>query len=117
EVSERLSDFLGEAGREVVSGAFLGLTGSIFRVRRETVMNLALAADHPDAEAVFLSCTNLRTLDVLAEASERLGKPVISANQVTMWAALRAAGLAGNWDVPPAFPDFGRDHSGLDLSR
>lgn len=117
EVSEKLSDFLGEAGREVVSNAFLGLTGSIFRVRRETVMSLALAADHPDAEAVFLSCTNLRTLDVLSEASERLGKPVLSANQVTMWAALRAAGLADEWTVPPAYPEWRSGHYGLDLSR
>lgn len=107
EVSKRLSDFLHEAGREVVASAYLGLTSNIFRVKRETVMNLALAADHPEAEAVFLSCTNLRTLNVLAEAAQRLGKPVLSANQVTMWAALRAADLAGDWDVPPPFPDWG----------
>lgn len=104
EVSDRLSDFLRETGREVVANAFLGLTDNIFRVRRETVMELALAADRPEAEAVFLSCTNLRTLDVLEEATHRLGKPVLSANQVTMWAALRAAGLAEDWETPPPFP-------------
>lgn len=104
EVSQRLSDFLEEAGREIVSGAFLGLTGDIFRVRRETVMSLAMAADSPESDAIFLSCTNLRTLDVLEEATQRLGKPVLSANQVTMWAALRAAGLADGWAVPPAYP-------------
>lgn len=108
EVSEKLSDFLREAGREVVASAYLGLTGNIFRVRRETVLALALAADRPEAEAVFLSCTNLRTLDVLEEATQRLGKPVLSANQVTMWAALRAAGLAPEWEVPPAAPHRSR---------
>ena len=32
-------------------------------------------------DAVFLSCTNLRTLDILAPLSEELGLPVLSSNQ------------------------------------
>jgi maleate isomerase len=103
-VTERLSRFLGEAGYETTSSAFLGLTGNIFRVSRQSVRALALAADSPDADAVFLSCTNLRTFDVLEEVEKELGKPVLSANQVTMWAALRAAGLAEAYHRPPSSP-------------
>jgi maleate isomerase len=43
-------------------------------------------------DAVFASCTNLRTLGLLAEAEQRLGKPVISSNQALAWHLLRLAG-------------------------
>jgi maleate isomerase len=89
----KLADFLAEAGYEVRTTAYLGLTSDIFRVSNETVRRLATTADDAAADVVFLSCTNLWTFDVLAELEQRLHKPVLSANQVTMWAALRAAGV------------------------
>jgi maleate isomerase len=89
-VSARLGRFLQEAGYDTVSCAFLGLRGDIPRVSAASVHELAVAADAPSARAVFLSCTNLRTFEVLEDLEERLGKPVLSANQVTMWGLLRA---------------------------
>jgi maleate isomerase len=106
EVTAKLSEFLAEAGYETTSNAYLGLTGDIFRVSHKTVRDLAVAADRPGADAVFLSCTNLRTFGVLPEIERELEKPVLSANQVTMWAALRAAGLASDWHRPPAAPHW-----------
>nr|MBA3251536.1 Asp/Glu racemase [Geodermatophilaceae bacterium] len=49
-------------------------------------------ADAPEAEAVFVSCTNLPTYDVIAPLEAELGKPVLTANQVTLWSALRLVG-------------------------
>ena len=49
-------------------------------------------ADHPAADAIVVSCTNLHTYDVIAGLEAELGKPVISASQATMWAALRRIG-------------------------
>ncbi|MGF1473599.1 MAG: hypothetical protein ACFB50_17900 [Rubrobacteraceae bacterium] len=106
EVTVELSRFLAEAGYDTVSSAFLGLTGGIYRVNRETVGRLAAAADQAEADAVFLSCTNLRTFGLLPEIEAKLGKPVLAANQVTMWAALRAAGLARDWPRPPPGPQW-----------
>ena len=93
ELTRLLAHFLAEAGYEVVGGAFLGLDGDISRVDSRSVYHLARATDSPEADAIFLSCTNLRTFDVLAAAERDIGKPVLSANQVSMWAVLRAAGL------------------------
>lgn len=93
ELTRRLARFLAEAGHEVAGGAFLGLEGKIAQVDSRSVYRLIQAADTSQADAVFLSCTNLRTFDVLAEAERDLGKPVLSANQVSMWAALRAGRL------------------------
>lgn len=93
DITVRLRDFLAEAGHKVVGGADLGLTGNIWKVRYTQVADLVLAADRPDAEAIFVSCTNLPTYDVIAPLETWLGKPVLSANQVMMWALLRRIGL------------------------
>ena len=44
-------------------------------------------------DSVFVSCTNLRTLDVIPEIEAELGKPVFSSNQVLAWNMARLAGL------------------------
>ena len=93
EVTDRLVSFLAEAGHAVSGCAYLGLSADIAWVDAGTVRRLAASADSPDADAVFLSCTNLRTFDVLSDLERELGKPVLSANQVSMWAGLRAGGL------------------------
>jgi maleate isomerase len=66
------------------------------------------AVDHPDAEAVFISCTNVPTYDIIAPLERMLGKPVLTANQVTICSALRTMGSqamgAGQWLVEVARP-------------
>jgi maleate isomerase len=93
ELGALLGDFLREAGREPVSLANLDLEGGIAELADAEVHRLADAAFTPDADALFLSCTNLPTVDLLGDLERRFGIPVLSANQVTMWAAARAAGV------------------------
>lgn len=87
-----LADFLAGSGVDTVARHGLGLLGHIWTTTPEQVAAAVRAADHPDAQAVFVSCTNLPTYDAIAVLERELGKPVLTANQVTMWAALRAAG-------------------------
>jgi maleate isomerase len=94
DVTDHLVDFLAEAGVETVSRTDLRLEGRIWTVPYERTQELIIAADHVDAEAIFVSCTNLATYDLIARVEEALGKPVLSANQVTMWAVLTAIGRA-----------------------
>ena len=51
-----------------------------------------------DCDAVFLSCTNLRTLPVIARAESELAIPVISSNQALAWHMMRLAGVLGGGD-------------------
>ncbi len=88
----RLTSFLEEADIDVVSTVHLGLSREIQAVPYEETLRLVRDADSQDAEAVFVSCTNLATYDVIAPLEAELGKPVITANQVTMWALLEAMG-------------------------
>ncbi|MFJ1804720.1 MULTISPECIES: aspartate/glutamate racemase family protein [unclassified Streptomyces] len=53
------------------------------------VFALARAADAPDAEAVLLPATALHTAAYIPALEAELGKPVLTANQVTVWEALR----------------------------
>jgi maleate isomerase len=65
------------------------MRADIWRVSADTVLALARGMPLDGAEAVFLSCTNLPTYDVIPSLEAELGVPVLSANLVTMWAALR----------------------------
>jgi len=87
-----LSSFLAEAGVKVVAASGLGLTSDIWMVPYDVTAGLVRDTDIDDAQAVFISCTNLPTYDVIATLEAELGKPVLTANQVTLWSALNVIG-------------------------
>ncbi|MFF2994856.1 aspartate/glutamate racemase family protein [Streptomyces sp. NPDC057950] len=92
-VTRSLEEYLAEAGTEVTGRAFMGLTRHIWKVPYRDVVDMAhRAVRNGPADALFISCTNLPTYDVIAQLETELNIPVISANQVTMWAALRHLG-------------------------
>lgn len=64
----------------------------------DRIIDFALAADHPDAEAMFISCTALPAVSVIDRIEARLGKPVISSNLAMFWAMLDQA------QIPAAGP-------------
>ena len=65
----------------------------IGKVPPEAVFRLARLIDRPEAQAIFLSCTNLASIDVIAEIEQELGKPVVTSNQACLWACLRMLGI------------------------
>jgi maleate isomerase len=101
DLTAKLHEFLDELGVETVASEHLGLGGGIWKVSYRTVAEHILRADRPDAEAIFVSCTNLHTYDLINPLEEALGKPVFTANQLTMWACLRRMELPivgpGQW--------------------
>ena len=94
-VSETLRRVLAAEGVETpVFGTFDEAEETrVARIDRASLVAAAceLGAD-PGCEALFLSCTNLRTLDAIAEIEDRTGKPVLSSNQVLAWHMMRGAG-------------------------
>ncbi|WP_055701747.1 MULTISPECIES: maleate cis-trans isomerase family protein [Streptomyces] len=91
-VTRSLEEYLAEAGVTVTARAYLGLTRHIWKVPYRDVADMARRAVHGSADALFISCTNLPTYDVIPQLEAELRIPVISANQVTMWSALRRLG-------------------------
>ncbi|MCF3137545.1 maleate cis-trans isomerase family protein [Streptomyces olivochromogenes] len=92
-VTRALRRYVAEAGVRVTGCAFMGLTRHIWQVPYRDVVGMARRAVRDGgAEALFISCTNLPTYDVIPQLEAELRIPVLSANQVTMWAALRVLG-------------------------
>ncbi|KIF69762.1 decarboxylase [Streptomyces sp. AcH 505] len=93
DVTGYFTDFLKASGAEVVSDRASGIitAAEVGTWGRDEVLELARAGDHPDAEVVLLPDTALHTAAYLPELEEILGKPVLTANQVTVWEGLRLA--------------------------
>ncbi len=68
----------------------------------QAVFDLGYAADHESAEAIVLSCTDMRSVETIEALEDKLGKPVITSNQAMMYQALQLAGIAD------ALPGFGQ---------
>ena len=115
-VRERLVAYLAEHGITAVTniGRNIVKDWEISKLSLSDLGALVREADAPDAEAVFLSETCL-VLSPIAEALEaELGKPVFSANMVTMWHALRLAGIE---DALPGFGSLGNLHPAREPPR
>ena len=70
----------------------------IARVPSDEVYRHARSVDRPEADAILISCTDFATLGVIPRLEDDLGKPVVTSNQATFWAALRAAGVDTRFD-------------------
>ncbi|WP_170336084.1 maleate cis-trans isomerase family protein [Ruegeria arenilitoris] len=58
----------------------------VVRISNQSVVDAAVKlGSDSSVEAVFLSCTNLRTLSAIPEIQKRIGKPVLSSNQSLAW--------------------------------
>ena len=65
----------------------------IGRLSPEEAYQLGLKVDSSQNEAIFISCTNFRAIEIIQPLEEKTGKPVVSSNQATMWYALRKLGI------------------------
>ena len=68
---------------------------NLCRVPEDVLENLAadVLARGGAPEALQLSCTDLPTFHLIERFENRFGLPVVSSNQATFWAALRASGV------------------------
>ncbi|MDC0039116.1 arylmalonate decarboxylase [Gammaproteobacteria bacterium] len=87
EVSIKLGEFLEEADIGVSRVCPMGLVDGIADVSVDDVVRLGIAADTRDSEGLVISCTNLVTIDAIDILEKALGKPVVTANQATIWHA------------------------------
>ena len=77
----------------------------------EDVVAFALRVCRPEADALLCSCTAWRSLEAVAELERRTGKPVVTSNQASIWAAFRALG------VPASIRGYGRLLESFTLAR
>lgn len=94
ELAGHFSTFLEAGGVEVVSFGASGIFTAVDagRLGPDAVLEMTLSVDVPEAEAVLVPDTALHTLTCIDTLEKALGKPVLTANQVTVWEGLRLAG-------------------------
>lgn len=94
DVAALFTAFMADAGVEIVSTiqADILLAADVGLLGREDVLRLAESGDRTDAEAVLLPDTALHSVAWLDDLERTLGKPVLTANQVSIWEGLRLAG-------------------------
>jgi len=105
--NQAVIDYLTQAGVSVVRDVALKLEARDFgSVTPRQWADLARDNDRPEADGIFLSCTNTRQIEAIADIERELGKPVVNSNQAVLWGLLRR--LAARLSPLAPMPQLGR---------
>jgi maleate cis-trans isomerase len=104
DLNRREVEFFEAQGYPVAQVRGLGVVEdrAIALVPPAATYRLARDVDRPEVDCLFISCTNLATLPIIARLEADTGKPVVTSNQATIWYSLRRLG------VGERIPGFGR---------
>ncbi len=104
DITKAMASFIGDQGIEVLNFAYFGLEDDqdMARLTPEGIHDTTVKIAHPDADAVFVSCTGVRTAETIKRLEDTLDKPVFCSNQCMFWQSLRLSG----YNEP--IPGFGR---------
>lgn len=91
EVNERFREFYEHSGFQVlnIKGLQIEDLYEMGATKPSQAYQIAMDALVPDADGIFIVCTNFRCSDVIEEIENDSGKPVVTANQATAWHLLK----------------------------
>ena len=109
DLTHREVEFLAHHGVTVTGFDFRDIEDNLDRgdLPATEWLKYAKALDYSEVDGFFLSCGNVRTLDILDTLEAESGLPVVSSTQATIWMALRLAGID---DRIPGFGALLREH-------
>ena len=90
-------------GINVTSSFSFGIEqeAKVARIARNSIFDAVRSlAQESDIDGVFMSCTNLRTFDVIPSLEDALNIPVLSSNQALCWHMAKLAGVADQTNGP-----------------
>lgn len=87
--------YMQDRGLEILNIQGLNIENDedMVRVTPDYIFDFAKEVDRADSDAIFISCSALRSVDIIQALEAELGKPVITSNQAMMWDCLRLAGV------------------------
>lgn len=104
-LNEHETHFLEENGFEIARLIGLGIGASgpaeyihIAETPLDGVAAHARAAFVPGSDALLITCTDFPTLPLVEQLEAELGVPVVTSNQATFWAMLRAIGIEDRFE-------------------
>jgi maleate isomerase len=111
--NQAVIDYLTATGFTVVHDVALARKPLDFaRVTPREWAELARDNDRPEADGIFLSCTNTTQIEAIAEIERTLGKPVVNSNQAVLWGCVKR--LRSALGPLPPMPQLGRLMQHLD---
>lgn len=110
DVARRFVDFLAAADIAVTTMASHGIftAAEVGLLDADGVLALVESIDATDAEAILVPDTAMHSLAWLDDLERAAGRPVLTANQVTIWEGLRLLGEV------PVLPGLGSLFAGVD---
>ncbi len=96
EINDQAAAFLAGEGIETVARADIGRDLGNYgqgELTPNEVIALAMRAVAPQAQALVLSCTDMRSVETIARLEAATGRPVVTSNQAMVFALCRALGL------------------------
>ena len=90
EVNQSMAEFFTEKGLEVLNVTGFGVHNDedITRIDPEAIVSAAKEHIAAGGEALFLSCTAMRSIEAIQQLEEALNIPVVTSNQALCWHAL-----------------------------
>lgn len=97
DIAELFTAFIAAHGVAVAAMGDAGIptAAEVGRLTRSQIRDFALGNDVPGTDALLIPDTAMHTIAQVDELEQLLGKPVLTANAVTVWEGLRIAGIAG----------------------
>ena len=98
EVNESVFNYLTDNNVEITNFHSFNLDNDydIANVDPNYLIEIINEVDHKDAQAIFISCTALRVVEVIDRLEQRASKFVISSNQALIWDTMRSVNINSN---------------------
>jgi maleate isomerase len=91
EINQKEREYLEGNEIEVLKIKGMGFVDNtkIGKLESHEAYKMAEAIYTKEADAIFISCTNLRTFEIIEPLEKELETPVVTSNQASLWTALR----------------------------
>jgi maleate isomerase len=95
EVNKTVFDYLKRHHMEIINFNSFNLKydSEIANVDPQSVFETVKSLDLGNCDAVFVSCTALRIVEILQSIEDFINKPIISSNQAIIWDSLRSVNI------------------------
>lgn len=94
QIALREQAFLEQRGLRVMANRYLGLDtpGEMIAVPPREWLDRVVSTTGDAAEAVLVSCTAIRAVEIVEAAEKAIGMPVVTSNSAMLWYAARKVG-------------------------
>jgi len=94
DVAELISSYFTTRNLNIRKSVYMGLDDDrmMARISQKTIIETATAALTDDSDALFISCTALRSAEAVSAIENLTGRPVVTSNQAAAWLSALTAG-------------------------